>query len=78
MISNVFDPKKPLIFSCNVCHFSSCNKKDYNKHIQTKKIFSMFRNVFQSKKRKKPHMNVTVVKNIKTLLGYGDTKKNVM
>jgi hypothetical protein len=42
MFSNDFDPKKPLIFSCNICDFSSCNKKDYNRHIQTKKhIFNV-------------------------------------
>jgi hypothetical protein len=42
MISNVFDPKKPLIFLCKDCDFSSCNKKDYNRHIQTKKhIFNV-------------------------------------
>ena len=42
MISNDFDPKKPLKFSCNICDFSSCNKKDYNRHIHTKKhIFNV-------------------------------------
>ena len=42
MISNIKPPKNPLNYSCNVCHFSTCNKKDYNRHIQTKKhIFNV-------------------------------------
>ena len=35
MISNDFDPIKPIDFSCNLCDFSSCNKKDFNRHIDT-------------------------------------------
>ena len=56
MISNVFDPKKPLIFSCDVCDFSSSNKKDYNRHIQTKKhIFNVSQCFSIEKPQKNPY-----------------------
>ena len=56
MISNVFDPKKPMNFLCNVCHFSSCNKKDYNRHIQTKKhIFNVSQSFSIEKTQKNPY-----------------------
>jgi hypothetical protein len=32
-----FTPKKPLLFSCLICNFISCNKKDYIRHIATLK-----------------------------------------
>jgi hypothetical protein len=35
MFSNVFYPKKPQEFVCENCNFLSCNKKDYNRHLQT-------------------------------------------
>ena len=54
MISNDFTPKKPNNFCCQNCDFLTCNKKDYNRHIQTKKhIF----NVYQSKSIEKTHKN---------------------
>ena len=34
---NEFYPKKPLGFLCEKCDFNTCNKKDYNRHLQTKK-----------------------------------------
>jgi uncharacterized cysteine cluster protein YcgN (CxxCxxCC family) len=34
---NDFYPKKPLNFSCEKCDFNTSNKKDYNRHLQTKK-----------------------------------------
>ena len=37
MISNEFVPKNPLNFSCEKCDYITCNKKDYNKHINTTK-----------------------------------------
>jgi hypothetical protein len=46
MFSNDFTPKNPLNFCCQICDFLTCNKKDFNRHIKTKKhIF----NLFQSK-----------------------------
>ena len=54
MISNDFTPKKPSKFCCQNCDFLTCNKKDYNRHIQTKKhIF----NVYQSKSIEKTQKN---------------------
>jgi hypothetical protein len=56
MISNVFDPKKPSNFSCNLCLFSSCNKKDYNRHIDTKKhIFNVSQCFSIEKTQKNPY-----------------------
>ena len=56
MISNDFDPKNPNIFSCNLCVFSSCNKKDYNRHIETKKhIFNVSQCFSMEKTQKNPY-----------------------
>jgi hypothetical protein len=40
MIGNENYPKKPLIYICQNCDFKTSNKKDYNRHTQTKKHFS--------------------------------------
>jgi hypothetical protein len=37
MFSNDFYPKKPQDFVCENCDFISSNKKDFNRHLQTKK-----------------------------------------
>ena len=37
MFSNDFVPKNPLIFSCDKCDYTTSNKKDYTKHINTNK-----------------------------------------
>jgi len=37
MFSNDFYPKKPQEFVCEKCDFISSNKKDYSRHLQTKK-----------------------------------------
>jgi hypothetical protein len=37
MFSNDFYPKKPQDFVCEKCDFISSNKKDYSRHLQTKK-----------------------------------------
>jgi hypothetical protein len=37
MVINDFYPKKPKIYVCESCHFNTCNKKDYKRHIVTKK-----------------------------------------
>jgi len=37
MLSNEKNPKKPQIFSCELCDFISSNKKDYTRHLQTVK-----------------------------------------
>ena len=56
MFSNHFNPKKPLNFSCNVCDFSTSNKKDYNRHIQTKKhIFNVSQCFSMDLTQKTPH-----------------------
>jgi hypothetical protein len=40
MFSNKKIPKNPQIFKCINCYYNTCNKKDYNKHLQTQKHFS--------------------------------------
>ena len=30
-------PKTPIIYDCNYCEFVSCNKKDYKRHLSTRK-----------------------------------------
>jgi hypothetical protein len=30
-------PKNPVIYSCELCHYFTCSKKDYTKHILTQK-----------------------------------------
>ena len=37
MFSNDFTQNLPQIFHCKNCDFKSCNKKDYTRHLQTKK-----------------------------------------
>ena len=37
MFSNVLTPENPSKFCCEKCHFITCNKKDYARHILTKK-----------------------------------------
>jgi len=34
---NIFYPKKPQKFSCMICYFVSSNKKDYTRHLRTRK-----------------------------------------
>ena len=40
MFSNDFTPKKPLFFECEKCNYKSSNKKDFNRHIETRKHLS--------------------------------------
>jgi hypothetical protein len=37
IISNDFTPKNPYNFHCEFCDFNTCNKKDFNRHIDTMK-----------------------------------------
>lgn len=37
MLSNEKIPKNPQKYSCNFCNYSCCNKKDYEKHLLTRK-----------------------------------------
>ena len=46
MFSNEFYPKKPQDFVCEKCDFSSSNKKDYNRHLQTIKHKNAFSQCF--------------------------------
>jgi hypothetical protein len=36
-IDNEFCPKKPCIFECNICNYICSHKRDYDRHIETKK-----------------------------------------
>jgi hypothetical protein len=37
MDSNDFVPKNPNLFYCENCHYTTCSKKDYEKHVKTNK-----------------------------------------
>ena len=36
-MDNEKSPKNPQKFLCNICYYSTCNKKDFKKHVMTKK-----------------------------------------
>jgi hypothetical protein len=36
---NLFYPEKPIVFLCEICDFNTCNRKDYTRHLETKKHF---------------------------------------
>ena len=40
MFSNISVPQNPLNFHCEKCDYTTCNKKDFNKHNNTKKHLS--------------------------------------
>jgi hypothetical protein len=46
-------PKKPISFFCETCSFITCNKKDYSRHILTKKHIINNNQCFSSKKNPK-------------------------
>jgi hypothetical protein len=72
MFSNDFTPKKPLIFSCEKCDFITCNKKDFNRHLQTKKHLS---NDFQCKSPQKTPYDCSCGKSYKDYSGLWRHKK---
>ena len=72
MISNDFNPKKPLDFACEKCDFITCNKKDYTRHLQTKKHLS---NDFQWKIPQKTHYDCSCGKSYKDYSGLWRHKK---
>ena len=53
MVSNDFTQKKPNQFTCKSCDFFSCNKKDFNRHIKTKKHTSNVSQWFSTEKTQK-------------------------
>ena len=56
MISNDFTHKTPNTFVCENCDFATCNKKDFNRHIQTKKhINNVYQCVSIGKPQKTPY-----------------------
>ena len=56
MISNDFTHKTPIKFVCENCDFATCNKKDFNRHIQTKKhINNVYQCVSIGKPQKTPY-----------------------
>ena len=72
MFSNNFTPKKPTDFFCKKCDFVTCNKKDYSRHIQTKKHLS---NDFQSKTPQKTQHDCSCGKSYKDYSGLWRHKK---
>ena len=72
MFSNDFNPKKPLFFYCEKCDFDTCNKKDYTRHLKTKKHLS---NDFQCTLPKKTHYDCSCGKSYKHHSGLWRHKK---
>jgi hypothetical protein len=54
MFSNPKNSEKLGDYSCEKCHFNTCNKNDYNRHLKTKKHVS---NCFQSFSMEKTQKN---------------------
>ena len=53
---NDFYPKKPNNFACEFCSFITCNKKDYSRHLLTKKhIINNYQCVSIEKSQKNPY-----------------------
>jgi len=55
MVGNDFTPKIPLIFICENCDFNTCNKKDYTRHIKTKKHLNSNKQCFSMQNTQKTH-----------------------
>jgi hypothetical protein len=55
MVGNDFTPKLPLIFICENCDFTTCNKKDYNRHIKTIKHLKANSQWFSIQNTQKTH-----------------------
>jgi hypothetical protein len=55
MQTNKKSPKNPLIFFCENCHYSTSNKKDYTKHLSTRKHFRLI--ITNKNPQKSPELN---------------------
>jgi hypothetical protein len=59
LLSTALSQKIPLKFACEVCHYSTCNKKDYNKHLLTDKHKKQhITTVFTNKSQEIPNISV--------------------
>jgi hypothetical protein len=54
MSVNDVNPKKPQTYVCESCDFTTCNKKDFNRHNQTKKHELAVSQCFSMEKTQKP------------------------
>ena len=54
MSVNDVNPKKPQTYVCESCDFITCNKKDFNRHNQTKKHELAVSQCFSMEKTQKP------------------------
>jgi hypothetical protein len=75
MFSNDFTPKKPIFFSCEKCDFISYNKKDYSRHLETKKHLI---NNFQCEKPQKTPYECRCGKKYKDYSGLWRHKKKCL
>jgi hypothetical protein len=57
MISNDFTQKKLIKYICKKCDFNTCNKNDYNRHLNTKKHFVNDSQLFSIEKTQKNSYN---------------------
>ena len=55
MVGNDFTPKLPIFFVCKECDFNTSNKKDYTRHIKTKKHLNSIQQCFSMQNTQKTH-----------------------
>jgi hypothetical protein len=55
MVGNDFTPKLPIFFACKECDFNTSNKKDYSRHIKTKKHLNSNQQCFSMQNTQKTH-----------------------
>jgi hypothetical protein len=63
--SNILTPKNPLCYFCENCDFKTCNKKDYKRHLQTKKHLSNDYQGFSIKNTQETHYECSCGKKYK-------------
>jgi len=78
MFSNAKNSKKLMNYICEFCDFSSCNKNDYNRHIQTKKHLINGSQCFSTSKTQKNSYECICGKKYKDNSGLWRHKKSCL
>jgi hypothetical protein len=75
MLSNNFTPKNPSKYNCYNCDFTTCNKKDFTRHLNTKKHKNQFSQSLSMEKPKNLPIQCICGKNYKDNSGLWRHKK---
>jgi hypothetical protein len=78
MISNVFFQKNPSFFICKKCDFNTSNKKDYTRHLKTKKHLSNDSQCISNKNTQETHYECSCGKIYKDNSGLWRHKKKCL